>query len=172
MKYYVKRELVAAPRKYFMKDVDGNDIFLARGKMGLSVGLQVTVFDKDQVELGRVDQKKLSLKPIFYIQRGRTVIGTLDKKFTAIKQKYELAELGWEIEGDFTAHEYHVSDKTGIIAEISKEWLVFGDSYEIRMKSDAHLFEMFCLVMAIDEIYSTQGNGWKVDNKGIEDFFR
>ena len=41
--------------------------------------------------------------------------------------------IGWQVHGDFWNHEYEITKDGQTIAMVSKEWLTWGDTYEIRV---------------------------------------
>ena len=106
--------------------------------------------------MGRVSQKALSLFPTFRVYRNEEHVATIVKKFTVLKQKYEVEELGWTIEGDVLAHDYTVSDQTGVIMTIKKEWLAWGDTFTVEYNNPAYEIEAIAIVLAIDCVVDAQ----------------
>jgi len=63
----------------------------------------------------------MSLLPKYHIFVGGQQIAELVKELTFFKPRYAVEGLGWDIEGDFWAHEYTVL-RSGIpVVSISKE---------------------------------------------------
>ena len=167
----IKPDVRSAIPQFFIKDESGTDIYKFRGKKGVQVGLQLTFYDMDGNEIGGIEQKKLSMKPTFFVTVNGVKTATIVKKYTAIKQRYEVEELGWSVEGDFLAHDYYITDKTGRIASIRKEWFAWGDAFELNISKESHILEALALVTAIDKMVDTDGNGWRSNGHGIEDIF-
>ena len=80
------------------------------------------------------------------------------KEFTFFKQKYSVHGLGWQVQGDFWAHEYEITQNDQIIVSISKEWMTWGDSYEIRMADDVDEIMALSVVLVIDACMASQNN--------------
>lgn len=150
MKLYIKQQLISARDIFYVKDENGNDKYEVREKDGIRVGLQQYIYDMNGKELAYISQKGLSLNPTFRVYTNGTQIATIVKKFTLFKPRYVVDELGWTISGDFTAHEYTISDSTGDIIRISKEWLSWGDSFVIDFARNANEIVALAVVLAID----------------------
>ena len=165
------KQAVTAPTFISIKDEAGNEVYTARGRLGIKIGLDLTLYDANEVEIGRVQSKKVSLNPTTYLMVNGAKKATIVKKFTAIKQRYVVEELGWEVEGNFLAHDYFINDKTGTIATIKKEWFAWGDAFELDLKKEEHVLAAIALVLTIDEQLDDHGNGWSVNGHRIGDFF-
>lgn len=161
------KQAVTAPVFFSIKDEEGNEVYTARGKLGVNIGVNLTLYDANEVEVGRVESKKVSLKPTTFLIVNGVKKATIVKKYTAIKQRYVIEELGWEVEGNFLAHDYFVTDKTGKIATIKKEWFAWGDAFELDLKKEEHVLAAIALVLTIDEQVDDSGNGWRVNGHKI-----
>lgn len=150
MKLYIKQTVLSARPHFLVKDDVQNDKYNITTEGFVQVGLQLHIYDMDQRKVGRISQKAFSLLPTFRVFRNEEHVATIIKKFTLISQKYEVPELGWTVEGDFLAHDYTVSDQTGVIMTIKKEWLTWGDTFTVDYKNPAHELEAIALVLAID----------------------
>ena len=156
MKLYIKQTMFSARPHFLVKDENQNDKYNITTEGMIQVGLQLHIYDMDQRKVGRISQKGLSLLPTFRVFRNEEQVATIVKKFTLLKPKYEVSELGWTIEGDFLAHDYTVSDHSGVIMSIKKEWLAWGDAFTIDMKNPGHEIEAIAVVLAIDCIVDAQ----------------
>ena len=80
-------------------------------------------------------------------------------------------ELDWEVEGNFLANDYFITDKTGKIATIKKELFAWGDAFELDLKKEEHVLAAIAVVLTIDEQVDDHGNGWSVNGHNIGDIF-
>ena len=156
MKLYIKQTVFSVRPHFLVKDDEQNDKYNITTEGMVQVGLQLHIFDLNQRKVGRVSQKFLSLLPTFHVFRNEEQVATIVKKFTLLKPKYEVPELGWTIEGDFLAHDYTVSDQTGVIMTIKKEWLAWGDTFTVDYNNPAHEIEAIAIVLAIDCVVDSQ----------------
>jgi uncharacterized protein YxjI len=72
------------------------------------------------------------------------------KDFTLLKPHYHVEGTGWQVEGDYWAHEYIIKDFDEVIMRISKHWLTWGDSYELDIPDDKNTILALCTAIAID----------------------
>lgn len=56
----------------------------------------------------------------------------------------------WEIDGSFMAHEYQITRSGQLIVSISKEWMTWGDSYELDIADPADEIVALAVVLTID----------------------
>ena len=160
MKLYIKQEVFSARDHFYVKDESGQDVYVVKApKRAVIVGLQLNIFDMEGRDLAFIDQKMMSFQPTFRIHRNGEQVATIAKKFTILKPRYEVKELGWTVQGDFTAHAYTVSDQHGTVMSISKEWLTWGDTFVLDIRDTAHVLEAMAVVFAIDSVVDSQGNG-------------
>ena len=168
MKLYIKQEVFSGLDHFYVKDEAGNDIYEVKApKKAVIVGLQLNILDMEGRELAYVDQKMMSLQPTFRVHRNGEQVATISKKFTMLKPQYVVKELGWTIKGDFTAHDYTVSDQRGVVMTISKQWLTWGDTFVLDLQDTAHVLEAMAVVFAIDQVVDSQGNGVEVGGINI-----
>lgn len=84
------------------------------------------------------------------------------KEFTFLFPKYTIDGLGWEIDGSFLSHEYEITRNAQRIVTISKEWMTWGDSYELNIADPADELVALAVVLTIDcvmEAGSGSGGG-------------
>ena len=74
----------------------------------------------------------------------------IKKAFTFFFPKYTIEGLGWEIDGSFMAHEYEITKAGRTIVSISKEWMTWGDSYELNILNSADELVALAVVLTID----------------------
>lgn len=79
------KQAVTAPTFFSIKDEQGNEVYTARGRLGIQIGLDLTLYDANEVEIGRIQTKKISLKPTTFLVVNGVKKATIVKKFTAIK---------------------------------------------------------------------------------------
>lgn len=163
MKLYIKQKVFSAVAHFFVKDEYGNDKYEVKGKMGISVGLNLYIYDMNGKEVAYIKQKALSLNPTFHVFVNGTQTATIVKKFTFFKPRYVVEELGWTIKGDFSAHEYVIENKFGPVMAIHKEWLSWGDTFVLDFADATNELEALAVVFAIDCIVDAEGNGIEIN---------
>ena len=165
MKLFIKQNLMSAFDHFYVKDEQGFDVYEVRGNTGIRVGLKLRIYDLMNHELCYIEQKNLSLLPTFKVFKDGVQVATIVKKFTLVKPKYVVEELGWEIEGDFLAHEYVIKDSVEKIATISKDWTLWVDSFLLDMQREEHVLEALACILAIDYVVDEESDDIKISNK-------
>ena len=77
-------------------------------------------------------------------------IAEVVKEFTFFKQEYTVNGLGWNVHGDFWDHEYEIADNGRTVASVSKEWMTWGDSYELDIADPQDEIVALAVVLTID----------------------
>ena len=96
--------------------------------------------------------------PRFYVFCGDRQVAEIKKEFTFFFPKYSIDGLGWEIDGSFMAHEYEITKNGYPIVSISKEWMTWGDSYELDIRDTSRELEALAVVLTIDCVIDQSRN--------------
>ena len=81
---------------------------------------------------------------------GGRQVAEIKKEFTFLFPRYTIEGLGWEIDGSFMAHDYQITKNGHNIVTISKEWMTWGDSYELNISDPADEIVALAVVLTID----------------------
>ncbi len=151
MKLYLKQKVFSWKDQGTVKDENGNDIYYIEGKI-LSIGKQLTVRDSSQREVAFIKQKVLSFLPRFFVEINGEQVAEIVKKISFLKQKYVINGPDWDVEGDFFAHDYSITDGVKTVASIHKKWMTWGDTFEIDIDREKDEVLILALVLAIDAV--------------------
>lgn len=150
MKLLIKQRVFSWRDTYDIYDGQGNVRYFVKAG-AFTLGHQIHVYDTSQNELAVIRERLLAFMPVFEIEIGSRKVGTIRKKFTFFRPKYEVDYNGWRIEGDFLSWDYDVyNGQGGAIMHISKELLHWGDTYSIDIADPADELLGILLVIAID----------------------
>ena len=156
MKLYIRQKVFSWKDKFTVKDYDGRDVYQVEGEF-FSLGKKLHIYDMSGNEVAFIQQKLLSFLPRYYVYVGDNQVAEIVKKFTFLRPKYEVLGLDWQVEGDFFAHNYVIYDKNSMVVEINKEWMTWGDCYELNIAPNANEIIALATVLAID--CATESNG-------------
>lgn len=154
MKLYIKQKLFTFKDRFNIKDENQVDILQVEGKV-FSFGKQLSIQTMDLQQVAYVKQKVLNFLPTFEITVNDEV-HVLKKLFTFFKPAYALPSLNIRIEGNFTAHQYAILRDNLVIANISKAFFSFADSYEVDILEDKDMNIVIAIVIAIDAVLSME----------------
>ena len=149
MKLYIREKVFSWSDKFFVKDEDGRDKYVVEGEF-FSWGKKLHVRDMFGTEAAFIKQEVWSLLPRFYVFRGDRKVAEIKKEFTFLFPRYTIAGLGWDIQGRFMAHDYEITQNGRPIVTIRKEWMTWGDSYELDISNPADEIVALAVVLTID----------------------
>lgn len=149
MKLYIKEKVFAWGDQFKVKDELGNDKYMVEGEV-FSWGKKLHVYDMTGREVAAIRQEVWSFLPRYYVFCGDRQVAEIKKEFTFFCPKYRIDGLGWEINGSFMAHEYEITQSGRTIVSISKEWMTWGDSYELNITNPSDEIVALAVVLTID----------------------
>ena len=149
MKLYIKEKVFSWGDKFTVKDEYGCDKYFVQGEV-LSWGKKLHVYNTMGNEVAFIKQEVWSFLPRYYVFCNGVQVAEIKKEFSFIFPKYSVAGLGWEIEGKFMAHDYDIKKGNQTIVSISKEWMTWGDSYELDITNPEDEIVALAVVLTID----------------------
>lgn len=155
MKLLIKQRVFSWSDTYDVYDENGSVKYFVKAEF-LSIGHRLHVYDAYQNEVGLIKERVLTLLPVFDIEVNGVIRGSIEKKFTLFKPKYEVDFNGWRAEGDFMGWEYDVYSGCSSVIHITKELFHWGDTYVIDFTNPDDELMGLLLVIAIDAANCTQ----------------
>jgi uncharacterized protein YxjI len=153
MKLYIRQKVFSFKDKFTVKDQYGQDKYMVEGEF-FSLGKKLHIYDMAGNEVAFIQQKLLSFLPKYFVFVGNNQIAEIVKQFSFFTPKYEVLGLNWQVAGDFTAHNYEVTDNGTPVVLIRKEWMTWGDCYELDIAHGADEIAALATVLAIDCVIS------------------
>ena len=157
MKLYIKQHVFTWGDKFSIYDEAGNEKYRVEGEV-FTLGKKLHLYDLQGIELAFIEQEIFTFLPQYHISRNGMQIAEVVKEFTFFKHEYTVNGLGWNVHGDFWDHEYEIADNGRTVASVSKEWMTWGDSYEIRFDADVDEIAALAVVLVIDACIAAQNN--------------
>ena len=154
MKLYIKEKVFSWGDKFTVKDAYGEDKYIVEGEV-FTFGKKLHVYDRAGREVAFIKQEIWSFLPRYYVFCGDRQIAEIKKEFTFLFLRYTIDGLGWEIDGSFMAHDYQITKQGRKIVTISKEWMTWGDSYELDIADPADELVALAVVISIDCVTET-----------------
>ncbi len=149
MKLYIKEKVFSWGDKFTVKDASGSDKYVVEGEV-FSWGKKLHVYDMAGREVAFIKQEVWSWMPRFYVFCGDRQVAEIKKEFTFFFPKYSIEGLGWEIDGKFMAHDFEITKHGHRIVTITKEWMTWGDSYELDIANPEDEIVALAVVLTID----------------------
>lgn len=155
MKLYIKQKVFSWGAKFTVKDETGNDRYFVEGEV-FSWGKKLHVTDLSGREAAFIQQKVLSLLPRYFVYVNGEEVAEIVKEFSFLRPRYSIEGLGWEINGDFWSHNYMITKSGNPIVTIQKEWMTWGDSYELDIADPDDEIVALAVVLTIDCVMAAQ----------------
>ena len=134
MRYVMKQKLFSWGDDFRIRDESGKDVFFVDGR-AFSLGDKLSFQDLAGKELAFIRQKLLSWSPTYEISRGGQVAAVVRKElFTLLRCRFTVDVPGpddLEAEGNFLDMEYSFTRGGRKVAEISKRWFTWADTYGV-----------------------------------------
>lgn len=134
MRYLMKQKLFCFGDDFAIKDEAGHERFFVDGK-ALSFGDKLSFQDMDGNELAFIRQKLLSWGPTYEIYRDGELAAVVKKHlFTLFRCKFTVDVPGpddLEAQGSFMDMEYAFERSGQTVAEVSKRWFAWNDTYGV-----------------------------------------
>lgn len=155
MNLYIKQHIFTWGDKFSIYDEAGREKYFVEGEI-LTWGKKLHLYDLQSRELAFIKQELLTFLPKYLIFENGMQIAEVVKEFTFFKPEYSVTGLGWQVHGDFWDHEYEITDGNRVIAAVSKEWMTWGDAYEIRIGEGVDEVAALAVVLVIDACIEAQ----------------
>jgi uncharacterized protein YxjI len=134
MRYVMKQKLFSWGDDFLIKNEAGEDVFFVDGR-AFSIGNKLSFQDMSGNELAFIRQKLLSWGPTYEITRGGQLLAVVKKQlFTLFRCKFTVDVPGpddLEAQGSFMDMEYHFDRGGRQVAEVSKRWFSWRDTYGV-----------------------------------------
>lgn len=164
MKYYIKQKVFTFVSSFKITDKDQNERYSVQGKF-MSLSNKLELLDSRGNTILRAQKKILSFLPLYYIfnQNGE-VVATIQRVF-GLTPKFKLIinNKEYNVSGTFFGHSFEITDRNETVAYIHKQFISWGDTYEIEIlcESDEELFLFVVIVIdqVIHEDHSSGGTG-------------
>lgn len=149
MKLYIMQKVFSWNNKFTVKDEAGQDKYIIEGEV-FSFENKLHVYDLAGQDVAFIKQEFMSFMPKYSVYCGDQMVAEIKKQFTFFVHKYSIEGLGWEIEGDLWDHDYQITAAGRQIVSISKEWMTWGDTYELDIANPEDEIVAMAVVLAID----------------------
>ena len=150
MKLHIRQRIFSWTDSYDIYTEDNTPRYAVKSRF-FALSHRLHVYDKHSGrEIGSISQRLFSLLPTFDIEINGQSVGSIRRKFTLLRQSYEVDYLGWDVDGDFVGWDYRVMQGGTEIMSITKEIWNWSDTYTLCFRNPADEIPGLLLVLAID----------------------
>jgi uncharacterized protein YxjI len=137
-----------------IKDEDDNDAFNVEGRI-FSMGNKLTLSDIQGRERVYIEQQLFRFLPEYHIYLDGQYKAKVKKEFSLFSPRYfiEGVDGKYSIEGDFFAHEFSIIRSGKTIANISKRFFSFSDTYGVEIAPEEDDAFILSLTIVVDMVH-------------------
>ncbi|GAB3263619.1 LURP-one-related/scramblase family protein [Kineosporia babensis] len=151
--YVIKERFFDIGDDFDITDEDGRLVLHVDGKVFSPRG-RLVIEDPSGQELASVHRQLIALRETYTIKVGDAKAAEVRKKFfTPFVDRFTIDVPGpddLEMKGDLFDHEYTVSRGGREVANVSKRWLSFRDTYAVRIDEGEDHLLILASVLALD----------------------
>lgn len=158
MRYVIKERFWTWGDKYYVYNEYQDPVFEIVGKV-FSWGDQLSFRDMEGNELAYISQRLLSWMPCYEIYHHSELFAEMRKEFTWFQQKFTLDVPGpndYTIDGSFWQHDYTFLRQGRTVADVSRAYWSWTDSYGIETVEGEDDVTILCACIVIDQILDDQ----------------
>jgi uncharacterized protein YxjI len=161
MRYVMKQKLFCWGDDFHIKNEAGEDVFFVDGR-AFSIGNKLSFQDMNRNELAFIRQKLLSWGPTYEITRDGAVAAVVKKQlFTLFRCKFTVDVPGpddLEAQGSFLDMEYNFERGGRQVAEVSKRWFSWSDTYGVDIADGEDDVLILAATVVIDMVCHADKN--------------
>ena len=157
MKLYIKQKVFSWGDRFTVKDANGDDRYFVEGEV-FTWGKKLHVCDMSGNEVAFIQQKVFRFLPTYHVFVNGDQVAEIIKEFSFFKPYYTVRGPGWEATGRFLLHDYEITQGEFPVATIQKEWMTWGDCYELDIANPNHEVLALAVVLTIDCVIAQSNN--------------
>jgi len=154
MKLYMKQKVFSLKDRFTIVNEYGEVCYTAEGEFWTFLK-RLHIYDHEGNEAACL-QQVFSFMPKYEVIVNNHMISVVKKKFSFPRSEYEIEGLDWHVDGGWHEHEYKITNDSRVIVSVHKEWMSWGDSYEIDVKDPLDEVNALAVVLAIDAVLAAQ----------------
>ncbi len=160
MRLYIRQKVFSWTDSFKVLDENGKERYHVKGEF-FSLGKRLYICDACGREVARIQQKLFSFLPTYFVYMGGREIMQVTREFSFFTPRYSI-ELSdgtqWAVEGRFWEHDYEILQGGCMVASIHKEWMTWGDCYEIDIVRGEDELDVMAAALIIDCVTAPSNN--------------
>ena len=151
MKLYLTQKVFKFLDHYDVYDENQNAIFTVNQKFKF-LGFHADVTARGEYQSFEIDKEIITFLPKYVLTFENREKIYLNFRLSFIHRKIDVKTTfeNLSVRGKFWDMDFEVLKEGEVIADISKKWLTWGDTYEVDIYDDKYTSEILGIVIAID----------------------
>lgn len=156
-RYKMREKLISFGDDYWIQDGNGQRAFFVDGKM-LRVRHTLLFKDAQGQELLKIQERMLRVRDTMDIEHnGQTVAKVHNALLTPLRDRFKIDIPGapdMVAQGNFLQHQYEIKQDGNRVAEVSKKWFRFADTYGVEVSPGQNDILILAITVVIDSMAS------------------
>lgn len=159
MRFIVRQKVFAFGDQFTIRDEAGADRFTVKGKI-FALGNKLRLFDMDGKEVVYIEQKLFRFLPEYTIYYQEQPAAVVKKAFSLLKPRFHIASIhgDFTVEGNIWAMEFVILKDGRNVAQVSKRWFAWADTYGVETADSEEIPFILALVIVIDQVLHDSNN--------------
>ena len=149
MKLYIKEKVFSWGDHFYIRDAAGREKYEVRGEV-FSLGKKLHIYDMEGREVALIMQRLLTFLPKYEVYIRDEKVAEVKQVFSFLRPRFVVEGLNWDVEGQIMWHDYEITRNGSPVVTIRKEWMTWGDSYELDIAHPADEIFALAVVLTID----------------------
>ncbi len=154
-KLFVKQKAFSFRSRFKVTDENENIRYTAEGEPW-SFGHKLHVYDRFENETALIKQVVWSFHSRYDVIVDGIYMAQIVREFTWFRPYYTIHGPGWQLTGNAMAHEFEVTENGSVLLRVHKQWMTWGDTYEIEINDVIDERLAVAMVLAIDCVAASQ----------------
>ena len=153
-RYKIRQNLISIGDDFWIENAEGKKAFKVDGKV-LRIRKTLVFEDAKGVKLAQIQQRLLTIRDTMVIDDadGKEV-ATIKKALIApLRDRWTVKVKGGadlDVQGSILEHEYSIKQGRDTVAQVSKKWFSFTDTYGVEINPGQNDILILAVAVAID----------------------
>lgn len=154
-RYKMRQKLISLGEDFTIEDAAGNPAFDVDGKV-MTLRETFELKDRQGNVVATIRGKLISIRSKMEIIRNDEVVATVTKAlFSPLRETFKVDVAGGDdlrLDGSILDHEYTLRRGDEVVAQVSKRWFTFTDTYGIEVAEGEDDALVLAIAVALDEM--------------------
>lgn len=161
-RYKMQQKMFSLGEDFTIEDESGNPAFEVDGKF-MTLRETFELKDRQGNVVATIRGKLMSLRAKMDVLRNEQIVATITKAlFAPFRDKFQVEIAGADalhVDGDLLDHEYTLRRDGAVVAQVSKRWFTFTDTYGIDLAEGEDDALVLAIAVALDEMVHDPDEG-------------
>lgn len=154
---FIKQKVFSLSEKFTIKDEQQHDRYFVEGSF-FKIPKTFSILNTENQEIAMITKKTFSFLPTFFVEVDGRESVTIKKEFTFFKPRYAIEAEGIDVQGNWWEMSFDILRHGTVIGSVSKQWLSWGDTYQVDILDETMEHLIISLVVAIDCVKADQSS--------------